>query len=215
MQRCRAQAPISGEVDLWFSCSCSHHNYRKKVLKRTIVFEKLPDCLLIPYDLSVHLGIIRLGCKDTDIRIRKTSIKEDPEDLVEMECEPEDTNYDHLSNRMKAFARRFQHTIKDTQVGAQPFPNIPHTPLQLIENSIPIYNSSVRLTPIHLLHTSKGYINKLLEEDIIGVQMEATDWCSPGFFTEKKGSDKHRFVVDFRALNRCLDRSHWPFVSSE
>ena len=132
-----------------------------------------------------------------------------------MECEPEDTNYDHLSNRIKAFARRFQHTIKDTQVGAQPFPNIPHTPLQLIENSIPIYNSSVRLTPIHLLHTSKGYINKLLEEDIIGVQMEATDWCSPGFFTEKKGSDKRRFVVDFRALNRCLDRSHWPFVSSE
>ena len=87
---------------------------------------------------------------------------------------------------MKAVARRFQHTIKDTLLGAQPFPNIPHTPLQLKENSIPIYNSSVRLTPIHLLHTSKGYINKLLEEDIIGVQMEATDWCSPGFLQKKR-----------------------------
>ena len=76
------------------------------MLRRTIVFEKLPGRLLIPYDLSVHLGIIQLGYKDTDISIRKTSIKEDPEDLIEMDCEREETNYDHLSNRMKAMARK-------------------------------------------------------------------------------------------------------------
>ena len=116
---------------------------------------------------------------------------------------------------MTALAKWFQNVIKDTFIGAQPFEHVPHTELKVKEGAIPIYNSSIRLTPIHLINSSKGYMKKLLEEDIIGEQLKPTEWGSPGFFISKKGSDKCRFVIDYQALNRCLERPTWPFVSSE
>ena len=35
--------PIVCETDIWFSCSCAQHKCHKRILRRTLVMQHLPD----------------------------------------------------------------------------------------------------------------------------------------------------------------------------
>jgi hypothetical protein len=73
-----------------------------------------------------------------------------------------------------------------------------------------------RLIPHHWEEEADKTIQWFLDSGVV-VKVptsEPTEWCSPGFFVKKKeGANKVRLVVDYRQLNKFVDRQAHPFQS--
>ena len=54
--------PVAEEVDVHFACSGKNNKCKKTKLKRCLIFKCMQDSVIIPYDLSLQLGIIKMMC---------------------------------------------------------------------------------------------------------------------------------------------------------
>ena len=70
-----------------------------------------------------------------------------------------------------------------------------------------------RRIPVNFEDRAKEEIERCLNAGIIEHVTEPTDWTSPAFFREKKGTDKLRLVVDYTGLNQQVKRPVHPFPS--
>ena len=74
--------------------------------------------------------------------------------------------------------------------------------------------STARKVPLHFQQeadkTLQWYINSGVIEKV--PEHETTEWCSPGFFVPKPNG-KVRLVVDYRQINKFIDRPVHPFPS--
>ena len=51
--------PLIGETTLRFACSCSHHRCRITKIRRCLIFPEMGGTeVIVPYDLSIALGLI-------------------------------------------------------------------------------------------------------------------------------------------------------------
>ena len=57
---------MAGEVNLHFACSCKNHSCKITKLKRALVLRKMHDTVIIPYDLSIQLGIVKIMCHEKE-----------------------------------------------------------------------------------------------------------------------------------------------------
>ena len=76
--------------------------------------------------------------------------------------------------------------LKDNLKGCQAFKNQAPKQIDIDESKSPHYETRIKTTPHHIRKEAENYIKNLLDENIIEVQREVTDWCSPGFFCNKK-----------------------------
>ena len=116
---------------------------------------------------------------------------------------------------MLKLAEKYPKVLKDNLKGCKAFEDQPYKTIDLDQTKQPFYETRIKTTPHHIRKEAELYIKNLIDEDIIEVQREVTDWCSPGFFVTRRGSNKPRFVIDYRRLNECIKRPHWNFLSSD
>ena len=214
------ELPLAGECILKFSCTCEHHRCKIKKTRKCLIFPKMGNTeVIIPYDLSVELGLIEVKCSDTKNhatqRFDVSSVELDEQELPGVDLTEEPPDYSHLSERMKSLAKKFPTVLKDSLHGAKPFKDQVPKEIDIKEGAVPVYRDNIRRTPAHLRDTAKNYIKELVDQQIIEQQPNISNWCSQGFFTSKKGSVKPRFVVDYVPLNKEIIRPHWPFTDAE
>ena len=78
----------------------------------------------------------------------------------------------------------------------------------------PEYHSRPFDVPYHLRRAWEEEIGNALEAGILKPVDFPTDWASKAFGVPKSDPTKVRIVGDFRKLDKCLCRPHWPTESS-
>ena len=73
--------------------------------------------------------------------------------------------------------------------------------------------SVARQIPLRFTAPAEAAINNLLENGIIVLCEEPTDWCSPGFFIPKSDGKSVCLVTDYTKLNSFVQRPVHPFPS--
>ena len=78
----------------------------------------------------------------------------------------------------------------------------------------PIHVTSARKVPLHFQTEADKTLKLFLDSGVIEKvpTTEHIEWCSPGFFVPKPDG-KVRLVVDYRTINRFIDRPVHPFPS--
>ena len=71
---------------------------------------------------------------------------------------------------MKKMVDKYPDVLRDNLHGCRAFENVPHQEIEIDNEVPPVFRSYVRNTPIHLKETSKGFIQKLVDHDIIAPQ---------------------------------------------
>ena len=106
-------------------------------MKRALVFKKMSNSLIVPYDLSKQLGIIKIMCHEKEgAKIGQVSADEDDLEGVELDEEEEKPNRDHLLPEMRKIAKKFPKVLKDSLRNANGFKNQPHKELD-INHAVP------------------------------------------------------------------------------
>jgi hypothetical protein len=117
---------------------------------------------------------------------------------------------------LEALCEEFADVFDNTEVTA-----MTGAPMQIhLRRSDPKYKPCkmyrARLIPHHWEEEADKTIQWFLDSGVV-VKVptsEPTEWCSPGFFVKKKeGGNKVRLVVDYRQLNKFVDRQAHPFPS--
>ena len=78
----------------------------------------------------------------------------------------------------------------------------------------PLRISNARRVPLHFEKEANKALSLFLESGVVEKvpDDEVTEWCSPGFFVPKPNG-KVRLVVDYRSINKFIERPVHPFPS--
>ena len=81
-------------------------------------------------------------------------------------------------------------------------------------NYKPLRISTARRIPLHFQKEADKALSLFLESGVLEKvpDDEITEWCSPGFFVPKPNG-KVRLVVDYRSINKFIERPVHPFPS--
>ena len=92
------------------------------------MFGNMYDSLIVPYDLSIQLGIVRMMCHGMEgAKVKKMTAEEDD---LEGE-EEEEPKRNHLSPKMKMMAEKFPKVLKDSLKGSNGLKNQPHNEIDI------------------------------------------------------------------------------------
>ena len=70
--------------------------------------------------------------------------------------------------------------------------------------------------PFNFDKEARRMVASMLASGIIKEVSMSTEWFARGFFVGKPGGEgRLRMVMDFRMLNRALNRPSWPFYTSD
>ncbi|UYV82799.1 K02A2.6-like, partial [Cordylochernes scorpioides] len=72
-----------------------------------------------------------------------------------------------------------------------------------------------RRIPIPLLNKTKEQLDQMVEKGVIEKVEQRTDWCAPMVIVPKPSSNDLRIFVDLTALNKFVQREHYPIPSVE
>ena len=78
----------------------------------------------------------------------------------------------------------------------------------------PEYNVRPFDVPYHLRRAWEEEIENALEAGILKPVDFPTEWASKAFGVPKSDPSKIKIVGDFRTLNKCLRRPHWPIIET-
>lgn len=118
-------------------------------------------------------------------------------------------------NVLKELTTEFHDVISDT-LSEQPMKGEP-VQIRLKAGEIkPFKVATARAIPLAFRDRANKMVSNLIDEKIIAPVPDdvVTQFCAPGFFLPKTGTDKLRFVTDFSALNRYVLRPVHPFMST-
>ena len=138
------------------------------------------------------------------------------------------TKIENFGEIIEEIQNEFGDVIKDT-LGQAPMKGQPMH-IHLKDNAVPTKITTARKTPIHWLGPSSQAIERLIQQDILQVETDPTEWIAPGFFVPKGSPEEReavrqgmtivnakdlRLVVDFTGINKYVKRPHWPFPSCQ
>ena len=164
------------------------------LFRECLIVSKLSSDLILSNSTSKELGIIKY-CGDAKTEtvtvIGVAPGKELPKEVADL-C---DKYKDVFSNEVKPMR------IEATHIHLR---NMPIRPLRL---------RTARNVPLHLMKKAEAVISKGLEDGVLARVDVPTEWTSPGMFVPKANGGV-RLVVDFKELNKHIDRPVHPFPSA-
>ena len=171
-----------------------------------LVSDNLSEDVLISYNDLLRMGIISdkfpsrvfpPRCKTYSVSIPQTTEQKDDVD----------PDFDDL---LAEYPEVFEDT-KVTPMAGDPM-NI--SLRRKDPNYRPLQVTTARKIPLHFQAEADKTLNWFIKSGVIEKvpTNETTEWCSPGFFVAKPDG-KVRLVVDYRQINKFIDRPVHPFPS--
>lgn len=116
--------------------------------------------------------------------------------------------------QLNALLERYSDVFSEKEVSA-----MQGTPMKIhLRRNDPDYRplkvNTARQVPVHFKKEADADLKWFLKSHVLEPvpSSEATEWCSPGFYVPKPNG-KVRLVVDYKQLNRFIDRPTHPFPS--
>ena len=91
-------------------------------------------------------------------------------EIVQKDEKVKETEVNHLTDKMKELVVKYPETLNDDLHNCPAFSNVPHQEIEMDPDVVPVSHSYVRNTPIHLREMSRGFIQNLVDQDIISPQ---------------------------------------------
>ena len=171
--------------------------------------DNLAQDALISFNDLIRLGVIPEDFPTRSFPSACTFTVAERKEVQSLATQPEEEELD-LDSLLEEYADVFKSDVVTPVKGP---------PMSIsLNRSSPDYNpvrvSKARKVPQHFQEEADRTLQWYLESGVIEKVPEdhATEWCSPGFFVAKPNG-KVRLVVDYRGINKFINRPVHPFPS--
>ena len=179
-----------------------------------VVCNRLPEELMLSWQDCIRLGIIHRKFPE-QIRFRETptthmsrlAIPPETASVEVYSSEPEDPDLTRLANE-------FRDVFDEQEITPMAGPPSKVHINRSKPGYRPLKTTTARPVPVHYQREAKKNLEWFIKSGVIErvPTTEHTEWCSPGFFVPKPNG-KVRLVVDYREINKYIDRPAHPFPS--